>query len=53
MDLKYLDYLHGLYSPGNIGLGGEYLHGERDGALYSMYDSPINIGSNTGRNLRG
>ena len=47
------DYLHGLYSPGNIGLGGEYLHGVRDGALYSMYDSPINIGSNTGRNLRG
>lgn len=48
------DYLHGLYSPGNIGLGGEYLHGARDGVLlYSMYDSPINIGSNTGRNLRG
>ena len=45
--------LYGLYTPGNIGLGGEYRYGFSDDMLFSMYDSPINIGSNTGRNLRG
>ena len=44
------------YAPGNFGLGGEYRYEtSKTGSLrrYSIYDSPINIGSNTGRNLRG
>lgn len=50
-------FLYAIYAPGNIGMGGEYRFGENyEGSqtqLYSMYDSQMNIGSNTGRNLRG
>ena len=48
---------YAFYAPGNFGLGGEYRWSDgnpssRD-VKFSIYDSAMNIGSNTGRNLRG
>jgi hypothetical protein len=48
---------YAFYAPGNFGMGGEYRWSDgnpssRD-VKFSIYDSAMNIGSNTGRNLRG